>query len=73
MQITACVGLAQNFAAINSLITTGIQKGHMKLHLINILNKFKANDELKEMTILHFKNRKITYESVYKYLKLNGI
>ena len=45
----------------------------MKLHLINILNNFKANDKLKEMAILHFKNRKITYESVYKYLKLNGI
>lgn len=73
MQITACVGLAQNFAAINSLITTGIQKGHMKLHLINILNKFNVNDELKGMAILHFKNKKITYESVYKYLKLNGI
>ena len=51
-------GLAQNFAAINSLITTGIQKGHMKLHLINILNKFNVNDELKGMAILHLKTKK---------------
>lgn len=28
----AAVGLAQNFAAINALVTTGIQAGHMKLH-----------------------------------------
>jgi hydroxymethylglutaryl-CoA reductase len=30
MQILAVAGLAQNFAAIRSLVTTGIQKGHMK-------------------------------------------
>ena len=38
MKIIAVSGLAQNFAAIKSLITTGIQKGHMKMHLSNILN-----------------------------------
>src|SRR5690606_15031082 len=38
MQIIAVVGLAQNFAAVKSLITTGIQHGHMKMHLKNILN-----------------------------------
>ena len=30
--IIAVVGLAQNFAAMRSLVTEGIQKGHMKLH-----------------------------------------
>ena len=34
MMIIACMGLAQNFAAVRSLVTTGIQKGHMKMHLI---------------------------------------
>ena len=29
MQIMAVSGLAQNFAALKSLVTTGIQKGHM--------------------------------------------
>lgn len=34
---TICaVGLAQNFAAIKALATTGIQKGHMALHAKNI-------------------------------------
>ena len=31
-EIMAAVGLAQNLAAIKALATTGIQKGHMKLH-----------------------------------------
>ena len=47
MQITAVAGLAQNFAAIKSLITTGIQHGHMKMHLINMLNQHKASDKEK--------------------------
>ena len=37
MQIIAAVGLAQNFAALRALVTQGIQVGHMKLHLTNIL------------------------------------
>jgi len=32
----AAVGLAQNFAALKALATTGIQKGHMALHAQNI-------------------------------------
>jgi len=31
-QVMACVGLAQNLAAIRALSTHGIQKGHMRLH-----------------------------------------
>ncbi len=31
-QMMACVGLAQNLAAIRALSTHGIQKGHMRLH-----------------------------------------
>jgi hydroxymethylglutaryl-CoA reductase len=31
-RIGAAVGLAQNFAALRALATTGIQAGHMKLH-----------------------------------------
>ena len=32
----ACVGLANNFAALYALTTTGIQAGHMKLHAKNL-------------------------------------
>ena len=47
MSIIASAGLAQNFAALKSLVTTGIQKGHMKMHLLNILNQFKADNSQK--------------------------
>ena len=36
MEVVAVAGLAQNFAALRSLTTTGIQEGHMKMHLNNI-------------------------------------
>ena len=45
MKIIAAVGLAQNFGAVRSLVTTGIQKGHMKMHLLNILNQLGASKE----------------------------
>lgn len=35
-RIIAAVGLAQNFAAMKALATSGIQKGHMSLHAHNI-------------------------------------
>ncbi len=35
-EVIACVGLAQNFAALRALATEGIQKGHMRLHARNI-------------------------------------
>ena len=44
MSIIGAAGLAQNFAAIKSLITSGIQVGHMKMHLINILNSLGTDE-----------------------------
>ncbi|MEM7819509.1 MAG: hydroxymethylglutaryl-CoA reductase, degradative [Candidatus Aenigmatarchaeota archaeon] len=35
-QIIACVGLANNFAAIRAIAKEGIQRGHMRLHATNI-------------------------------------
>ncbi len=34
--LAACAGLANNFAALRALSTSGIQKGHMKLHARNL-------------------------------------
>ncbi len=64
MEITAVAGLAQNFAAINSLITTGIQQGHMKMHLMNILNQFEATTSEKEQLIEYFKTNTVTHSEV---------
>ena len=69
MQIVAVAGLAQNFAALRSLITTGIQKGHMKMHLLNILNQMKATKKEKEYCINYFKDKKLTYNLVVSELK----
>src|SRR5690606_34750662 len=35
-RIIVSIGLAQNFAAMRALATTGIQKGHMALHAQNV-------------------------------------
>ena len=69
MKIVAVAGLAQNFGAINSLITTGIQKGHMKMHLINILNSLEANENEKNKLLDIFKTNIVSYSSVKKELE----
>ena len=69
MQIIAVAGLAQNFAAVRSLVTSGIQKGHMKMHLLNILNQLNANDSQKEKAIEHFKTTAVSYSAVENFLQ----
>lgn len=69
MKITAVAGLAQNFAAVKSLVTTGIQKGHMKMHLLNILNGFGATTEEKNQLIAYFKNETVSNAAVQKALE----
>jgi len=68
MQIVAVAGLAQNFAALRSLTTTGIQQGHMKMHLMNILNQFEANADEKTKLIKHFKTHTVTHNAVVEAL-----
>ncbi len=69
MQIVAVAGLAQNFAALRSLTTTGIQDGHMKMHLNNILNQFEANDEERLIIRKHFKNHSVSHSAVVAYIE----
>ena len=64
MQIVAVAGLAQNFAALRSLTTTGIQQGHMKMHLMNILNQFEATETEKTTLTEHFKHHTISHSAV---------
>ncbi|APY07985.1 hydroxymethylglutaryl-CoA reductase, degradative [Winogradskyella sp. J14-2] len=69
MQIVAVAGLAQNFAAVKSLTTTGIQEGHMKMHLMNILNQFEATSEEKEKIVAHFKTNVVTHSAVVEAIE----
>jgi hydroxymethylglutaryl-CoA reductase len=64
MQLVAVTGLAQNFAALRSLTTTGIQEGHMKMHLNNILNQHKATLEERKVIMDYFKEHTVSHASV---------
>jgi hydroxymethylglutaryl-CoA reductase len=68
MMIAASVGLANNFGALKSLVTKGIQVGHMKMHLLNILNSFSASDHEKKLAVDHFTQHKVSYNSVNKFM-----
>lgn len=64
MSILAVSGLAQNFGALRSLVTTGIQKGHMKMHLFNILNQMGATEEEKQHFVTYFKDKTVSHHEV---------
>lgn len=69
MEIIACVGLAQNFAAVRSLTTTGIQAGHMKMHLTNILASMQANDEEVTKAKSFFADKIVSVSAVREFLE----
>ena len=69
MEIVAVAGLAQNFAALRSLTTSGIQQGHMKMHLNNILNQHQATKEEKQVVVAHFENKTASHNLVVSFLE----
>ena len=71
MNIICSVGLAQNFAAVKSLVTTGIQKGHMKMHLINLLIKQNATKDQIDKSEEYFRDRDVDSQSVKDFLNQN--
>ncbi len=68
MGIIAAAGLANNFSAVASLITSGIQKGHMKMHLSNILLTLEASELEKVKAIDYFSTRTVSFNAVQTYL-----
>lgn len=68
MRIMAATGLAQNFAAIRSLVTTGIQQGHMKLHLQNILVHMKADEKEVALAKDFFEDKIVSFNAVRTFL-----
>jgi hydroxymethylglutaryl-CoA reductase len=68
MEIAASAGLANNFGAIWSLVTSGIQEGHMKMHLSNILNSLGATPDEKDTAGRFFSDREVSYRAVEEYL-----
>ena len=68
MEITAAVGLAQNYSALRSLITSGIQQGHMKMHLINILNSLGVSESEKQSALEYFKDEIVNNNNVKSFI-----
>lgn len=69
MMITASVGLAQNFGALRSLISTGIQKGHMKMHLSNVLHQLRATEQEFKLAIDYFTDKIVSHSAVREFLE----
>ena len=69
MQIVAVAGLAQNFAALRSLTTTGIQEGHMKMHLNNIMNQFEVTEEERHVIKKHFHEHVVSHSAVVNFIE----
>ena len=73
MEVVTCIGLAQNFGALRSLVTTGIQKGHMKMHLMNILNQLNASEDESLQVKKFFEDRTVSFNGVRdQLLKIRG-
>jgi hydroxymethylglutaryl-CoA reductase len=68
MMIIGAAGLANNFSAVRSLITSGIQKGHMKMHLTNILRQLGATDAQKQSAIAFFRDKTVSYAEVKNFI-----
>lgn len=69
MSIMAAAGLSNNFMAVTSLVTHGIQKGHMKMHLTNILRTLNASPLQIELAKQYFSDKTVSYSSVKEFLE----
>lgn len=69
MEIIVCVGLAQNFGALRSLTTVGIQAGHMKMHLTNILASMQATEEEVAKAKTYFEEKTVSVSAVREFLE----
>lgn len=68
MMIAGAAGLANNFAAVRSLVTTGIQAGHMRMHLPNILMQLNATPEERARAEAHFSDKKPSHQAVVSFV-----
>jgi hydroxymethylglutaryl-CoA reductase len=69
MGIAAAAGLANNFGAVKSLVTTGIQQGHMKMHLFNIMKQLDVCNSEKDRVVEYFKDKSVSVSAVRKFVE----
>lgn len=69
MQVIAATGLMQNFSAIRSLVTTGIQKGHMRMHLHNMLLRLETNEKESTLALKYFEDKTVSFPDLRKFIE----
>jgi hydroxymethylglutaryl-CoA reductase len=65
----AVAGLASNFGAVKALVSGGIQQGHMKMHLSNIMNQLNIPEERRGDVQYYFKDKTVSFSAVEEYWK----
>ena len=73
MMHLAVAGLASNFGAVKALVSVGIQQGHMKMHLSNILNQLNVAEENRAEIHRHFQDKTVSFSAVEEYWKKNNV
>ncbi len=69
MMMAATVGIANHFSAIKALITIGIQHGHLRMHMVNILSALDASNQEKNAVLEHFDGKTVSYSDIRKFLE----
>lgn len=69
MMNLAVAGLASNFGAVKALVSVGIQQGHMKMHLSNILNQLTIPAENRTNIKIYFQDKTVSFSAVEEYWK----
>lgn len=73
MMYLAVAGLASNFAAVRALVSVGIQKGHMKMHLSNIMNQLQIPEENRAEIQAYFQDKTVSFSAVEEFWKSSGL
>lgn len=67
MMYLAVAGLASNFGAVKALVSVGIQQGHMKMHLSNIMSQLHIPEEKRAEIQEYFKDKTVSFSAVEEY------
>ncbi len=68
--VAACLGLANNFAALRAMVIEGIQKGHLRLHASNLAVMAGAQgDAISNVVDVMIKENNISYSRACEIIK----
>lgn len=73
MMYLGVAGLASNFGAVKALVSVGIQQGHMKMHLSNIMSQLNIPEERRADVQHYFQDKTVSFSAVEEYWKSFGL